>query len=222
MAAVRNTVEDAFGFFIPDEDAAGWDTLGKLHEYVLAHRFCGRRESCLNSIAFYKLRRAMTAVLPITRDAAQPATELTALIPSRRRRTWRLLRKATGFRLPELRRPGWVTTTAAVAAIASGIALPRLLGINLFHGAIVLAIATAMVAGYSLFWLTEPLAFEFRPELATAGQLAKAMLARNYQAIVAESCHPADAAEVWIRLCSVVAGPLGTQPERLTKATKIA
>jgi hypothetical protein len=39
---VRN-VEDAFGFSIPDEDAAKFNTAGSLYDYVLAHRLRAKR-----------------------------------------------------------------------------------------------------------------------------------------------------------------------------------
>ena len=52
-------VEDAFGFSIPDEDAAGLTTVGKLYDYVLAHRFRGKQDACLSSMTFYKLRRGL-------------------------------------------------------------------------------------------------------------------------------------------------------------------
>ena len=90
-------VEDAFGFSIPDEDAAGLTTMGKLYEYVLAHRFRGKQDACLSSITFYKIRRALMSVLKIPRDAVRVATELSAIMPRRRRRAWRRSSRRRAF-----------------------------------------------------------------------------------------------------------------------------
>ena len=105
-------VENAFGFSIPDEDAAGLTTVGKLYDYVLAHRFRGKQDVCLSSMTFYKLRRGLMLVLQVPRNSVRVSTEVSAIIPKHRRRSWRALEKATGFRLPFLRRPGWVVTLA--------------------------------------------------------------------------------------------------------------
>jgi acyl carrier protein len=213
------TVEDAFGFSIPDEDAAGLNTVGKLHEYILAHRCHAKQEACLSSIAFYKIRRALISVRKLPRKDVRVSTELATIIPARRRRIWRALEKATGFRLPRLRRPAWVTPVAALATVGLAIAVPVLLSLSMLHGAIFVAILTAGAAGYAFSWLTTLLAFEFPPDCATVGQLAKGALARNYRAIVEQSGKCASDAEVWVALRLIVAEQLGVRPGDLTKET---
>lgn len=213
-------VEDVFGFSIPEEDVIGLTTLGKLYDYVIAHRFRAKQDACLTSVTFYKIRRALMSVLKIPRDAVRVSTELLAIIPKRRRKTWRAIEKTTGFRLPYLRRPRWVVTTATVAAVALGIATPVLLGLKPFGGGIAVAIVSTAVFGLIFFYrLTEFLAYEFPPDVATAGQLAKATLARNYQPIVAESKKSATDAEVWEILQRTVGEQLGVQPDQLRKQT---
>ena len=156
------TVEDTFGFSIPDEDAVGLNTVGKLYEYILAHRFHGKRDACLTSVTFYKIRRAMTDVLQISRKDVRVSTELSAVIPAGRRWVWQALEKATSLRLPQLRRPAWVTPVAALATLALAIAAPVLLSLKPFGGGIMAAILTAP-AGCFFSWLTIPLAFSFNP-----------------------------------------------------------
>ncbi len=56
IAELIPSVENSFGFAIPDEDAAGLLTLGELFDYIAAHRFRGYQEDCLGGITFYKLR----------------------------------------------------------------------------------------------------------------------------------------------------------------------
>ena len=213
------TVEDTFGFSIPDEDAATLSTMGKLHEYVLAHRFPQDRKACLSSVTFYKIRRAMISVLKLSRKDVRVSTELSTVIHGHRRRVWRGLERATRLRLPQLRRPTWVTATAVLATIALAVATPSLLSLPPFGGAVLVAILTAIAVAYSLVWLTAPLALQFQPNCTTVGQLATATLARNYRVIVKESSQCASDAEVWNILCSIVAEQLGVRSADLTKQT---
>jgi acyl carrier protein len=211
-------VENAFGFSVPDEDVAGLDTVGKLHDYVLAHRFCSKQDVCLTSMTFYKLRRGLMSVLQIPRDSVRVSTELSAIIPKRRRRTWRALEKATGFRFPFLQRPTWFVRLAMLAAVVFGIAVPVLLGIKPFRGGVLSAIGMMGVFALIFFGrLTECFATEYPPDLSTVGQLAKGILARNYQAIVAESKKSSNEAEVWDILRRIIGEQLGIPPDQLTK-----
>jgi acyl carrier protein len=210
-------VEDAFAFSIPDEDAAGLNTVGKLYDYVLARRFRGKPDACLTSMTFYRIRRTLLSVLQIPRATVRPTTELAAIIPKRRRRTWRAIQRASGLRLPFLRRPRWVVTLATLAALGFGIAMPVHLGLKPFGGGVMVAILSTAVFAYALSWLTEFLAYEFPPDVATVGQLAKATLARNYRPLVAESQKPASDAEVWDILQRIIGEQLGVRPDQLTK-----
>jgi hypothetical protein len=213
-------VEDTFGIAIPDEDAAGLTTMGKLYDYVLAHRFRGKQDACLSSMAFYKIRRALMSVLQVPRDAVRVSTELSAIIPRRRRRTWRAVEKATGLRLPMLRRPRWVVTLATLAAVGLGIATSVRLGLKPSRGGILAAIVSAGVFGFVFFYrLTVCFAYEFSPDALTVGQLAKATLARNYRPMVAEAHKSATDAEVWDALQRMVGEQLGLRPDQLTKET---
>ena len=215
-------VEDAFGFAMPDEDAAALLTLGDLYDCVLAHRLHGKKNACLNAIAFHKTRHALMSVLQIPRKTLRLSTRLAAVLSRHRRRTWRTIEKTTGLRLPILRRPRWVVTAATLAAIVLGIAAPVLLGLKPFRGGVAVAILSTGVFGYVLFWLTELFAYEFPPDIATVGQLASAILARNYQPIVAEFKKPPTDVEIEQILRRIVGRQLGVGPDQLTKKTKFA
>ena len=207
-------VEDAFSFSIPDADAAGLDTVGKLYDYIITHRFQGQQEACLTSVAFYKIRCAMMSVLQVARKDVLVSSELSTLIPVRRRQAWRDLEKETTLRLPELRRPVWVTFLAALATVgltmgAVKFFLPTPLGVAL------LSVILGAVA-YTLFQMTTPLAVEFRPAFATVGKLTKVVLAKNYGAI-SDECRCSNANEVWESLRSIIVEQLGVQPNVVTK-----
>jgi hypothetical protein len=222
IVEILMNVEDAFGFSISDEDAAGFATLGDVNECVLARRFRAKPDVCLNAIAFHKVRRALMSALRLPRDAVRVSTNLSDIIRRRRRKSWRAIGKASGLRLPILRRPRWVVTMAVLAALVLGAASSLLLGLKLFHGGVAVAILLAGVFGYALFWLTECLAYVFPPEVATVGQLAKAILARNYRPIVAESEKSATDAEVWDTLRRIIGEQTGVAPGKLTKQFKVS
>jgi hypothetical protein len=63
------------------------------------------------------------------------------------------------------------------------------------------------------------LAYEFPPDVATVGQLAKATLARNYQPIVAEAKKSATDAEVWDILQRIIVEQLGVRADQLKRET---
>lgn len=207
-------VEDAFGFSIPDADAAALDTVGKLYDYIMTHRFQDASEACLSGVVFYGLRRAIMSVLHVPREQVRVASELATLIPRRRRKAWRELEQATLWRLPELKRPTAVVLLAILATIgltpAAVICLP-----SAMHLAPVLAMMLAVVAGV-VSWVTKPFATEFRPEFATMGNLTKAVLARNY-GTVSDKFRSANANEVWESLRSIIVEQLGVRPGDVTK-----
>ncbi len=219
---LMSAVEDAFGFSIPDEDAVELETLGELYNYVLAHRIHGKQQTCLNSITFYKIRRAMMSVLQLSKKDMQASTDLSAIISQHRRRVWRLLQEKSGLRFPLLRRPIWVVRLACAATIGLAIATPLFLSLSLFRGAILTAILTAVAVGYALLRLTTLLEYEFQPGCSTVGELTTGTLARNFRAIVAEFNRFSTDAEVWQTLCLVVAGQLGVPTSDLTRETKVA
>ncbi|MEN6459348.1 MAG: hypothetical protein ABFC63_10505 [Thermoguttaceae bacterium] len=212
-------VEDTFGFSIADEDTASLTTVGKLYDYVLAHRFREKQDACLTSIAFYKVRRALMSVLDLPRDAVRVSTDLAAIFPRRRRRTWRAIERATGCRLPFLRRPPWVVRLATVAALGLGFAVPYSLGLKPLGGGVLVGLLSAFASAFPLAWVTELLAVRLPPDVATVGQLAKAIVARNYQPLVAESRQSANDAEVWDTLRRIVAEQFGIRPDQVTRET---
>jgi hypothetical protein len=222
LAQILPNVEDAFGFAVPDADADGFDTAGQLHDYVLAKRFGENRDDCLDCIAFHKVQRAMTSVLELPRDAMQASTRLSAIFPNRRRRVWRAVEKRTGFHLPILRRPQRVVMIATLGAIGLGIAVPLAFGLKPLHGANAAAVISIIVFGYLFYWLTKVCEYELPPDVGTVGQLAKATLARNYQAIVAESKKTIGDAEVWETLQRIIGKEFGIPPEEVAEGTELS
>jgi hypothetical protein len=90
-------IEDAFGIFIPDEDAEGLATPGQLVAY-LEGRLQGGTSACLEQRAFYELRKAGMQVLDRPREAFRPSTLWADVLhPTHLPRQWDLIRRAAGL-----------------------------------------------------------------------------------------------------------------------------
>jgi acyl carrier protein len=207
-------VEETFGFSIPNEDVATLDSVGKRCDYIMAHRFEGRQQGCLTSVAFYKLRRALMSVLGIARSDVRLSSDLNAIIPTRRRQAWSDLHRVMGLRLPELVRPAWVKAAVILGSCAIGTAI-----FVFGRAALVTAFLTTLVAMYVLFQATKPLAVMFHRKFATVGGLTKCILQKNFGAI-SDSCQRANAEEVWDTLRCVIVEQLGVRPDDVTKEAR--
>jgi acyl carrier protein len=214
-----NEVEDTFGFSIPDRDCEVMDTVGKLYDYILQHRFKGKAEGCVTNVAFYRLRRALMTVFGIARSNVRLSLDLATLIPTHRRKNWSDLQQALGLRLPRLVRPLWVTVIATAIGFSLIPGACLLLGktLGFFATWIGLPIVVCVVP-YLLYRVTEPLATTFRSEFATVGGLTKAMLRKNYGAL-SDQCERASPAEIWSALCGLIGEELGVRPNQLTADT---
>ena len=212
-------VEDTFGFAILDEDADELRTVGQLYEYVLTHRFGDKFDTCLTSVALYKIRLAMAAVLGVSRNDLRTSTELSAVVPRHRYRAWRAIQRATGLRLPQLRRPNWVMAIAATATIAAALAVPACMGLRPLGGGGLTALVTALTTGYLFAAISIPLTREFQPDCTTIGELARATMARNYQTLVKELKEHTESTNVWETLQTIVAKQLGVRPGDIAKQT---
>ncbi len=210
-------VEETFSFSIRDEDAVNLDTVGKLYDYILSHRFQGREQGCLTNVVFFKLRRALMSVLGVARSDVRVSSDLNAIIPNHRRQAWADLQNVIGLRLPTLMRPKWVTVTATALGgalvVAAGVFTTARMG---FATAIFPILCVAGAISYILCQATKPLVPLFRPAFVTAGGLTKEILQRNYGAI-SDECLRANAVEVWDILRNLIVEQLGVRPEDVTK-----
>ncbi|HUY88225.1 MAG TPA: hypothetical protein VMV10_05800 [Pirellulales bacterium] len=209
-------VERTFDIKISDKDAGEITTVGELFEYVVA-KTAGRQPACLSSFSFYRLRGALVAVAGISRKALRPRSELAPLFPDgRRRRDWRRLAKVTRLRLPELKRPLWLTILLAVLSLGiAGHALwlgwPRF-G---FRVAAFIAIGAWAATAFAACKLSAPWAIEFDAASRTLGGLTTTVMARNYAALCANR-YQGTLAEIWATLVALVSEQLGVDPGRVT------
>jgi acyl carrier protein len=210
-------VEESFGFSIEDKDAPALETVGDLYAYILDHRFRGKQDGCLSSVAFYKLRRALMSILRIPRKHVRLKTELAELIPKRRRHFWNNRREALALRLPELNRPIWVTVMSAITILA--ISLTAIIYVaQKLGGNAATAAGIFSLLGLCIFFyrITIPLATEFHSDFASVGNLTKEILRMNYGAI-SDECGRASEKEVWESLRSIIVNQIGISRDAITK-----
>jgi len=139
---------------------------------------------CFTSIAFWRLRRAFVDVLNVPRNSITPSTALECVIPEvHRRRTWRALSQAAGFRLPGLEYPEHIGTAIFLAAFILSLAL-AILCRGGWWSAVVLF--TMPIASTSLFYLLRPSAILVPTHSATLGDFTKTVVGLNYGKLVQE------------------------------------
>lgn len=209
-------VEESFGISIGDEDAPGIVTVGELFEYVL-ERVGSRPTLCLTSLAFYRLRRAIMRQCACAKQAVHPSVDVATFAPEQtRRKTWREMEAATGFRWPSLRRPKWLVTLVSMLAIDAGVQSFVLLTGRMpivqcgaFAGGIFLA------ATFCAWKFTEPWAVEIAPECATVGGLSRQIVAKNYARLAAARWQ-GTRNETWESLVTIISEQLGVDRERVT------
>jgi acyl carrier protein len=212
-------VEDTFGFSIPDRDCEFLDTVGKLYDYILQHRFKAKPVGCVTNVAFYKLRKALMTVFGISRTDVQLSLDLARLVPTPRRKRWSELQHALGLRLPQLVRPLWVTVFATVIGFSLVAGAYLLFSKTLGGFAIWIGLPVVVcIVPYVLYHVTEPLATRLCSEFTTVGGLTKSILRKNYGAL-SDQCQRANPAEIWSTLCALIGEELGVDPNQLTPET---
>jgi hypothetical protein len=138
---------------------------------------------CLSSVAFYELRKALSAVIQIPRRTIRPSTTLETLLNWReRKKNWRAVEARLGLTLPNLTCPRWLGILCLV--------LPALVLIYLrgFRGVPL----TALQIVFGSFALMIPMAFACIPitrilprNCESVGDLARIVLVRNYSSFAA-------------------------------------
>ncbi len=100
-------VEEEFGISIEEDEVVEFRTLGQVHDYLLEK--CEGRQRPIYSTrsAFYRLRRALVAVLNIESRSIRPSTQVLPLLsPWRRHRKWTRLQRELDLNLPQLENRG--------------------------------------------------------------------------------------------------------------------
>lgn len=211
--------EESFGIEISDEEAGRVETAGDLCELVRGKVRKRQERVCLTSAAFYRVRRGLTAVLGVERRSIRPGSVLEELLPrSERRQLWRELAERARLRLPDLQMNGWFVLGALLlgplgaggAALAFGrnAEWALLAGMSGFAGSLV------------SLRLMVPYAVGLPREVVTVGDLARVVLATNYEVVAREAggLHPA---ETWDAVRMLIHVQTGASPARITPEARL-
>lgn len=214
-------VEEKFKISIPDDDIIYFRTLGNLHDYLLEKCAGRRRTDCPTRVAFYRLRRALIAVVGVTRRTVRPSTPLLAVLGNRRLpRTWTRLGRELRLNVPPLEnRAGigaaWGFVMGAVAAFTVGLLLAHDLWTAL--GAALAGLTPGVLVGYAIGLLLPPAIG--RP-YRTVGDLARGLVALNDREFRSGPGPATEGDPLWDRLCDVLVRQLQVKRETLHRDTR--
>jgi len=137
-------------------------------------------DSCLSMVAFNKLRRAFQNVTETPRSAVHPATRIHDLLPWRTRHLqWASLQSELGLELPQLNLPLWLLVLCLVLPVSLLVYARVFLGFRISGGIIAIGSIVLILLALRAAMLYPARAIPARIE--TVGDLAKAVIARNYK-----------------------------------------
>ncbi|MCA9117823.1 MAG: hypothetical protein KDA79_22285 [Planctomycetaceae bacterium] len=201
-------VEDRFGIEIPEDDYAEFRTVGEMHSYVLCRLPMTAKVApasltpCPSFAPFFALRRTLAGMAG-TELRVRPQTELGQLLPpAGRRQLWDRIRQKFGSVVPELKRPGVITTLATVAG--SAVVLIFMLGAGSFAGACVALMLAGMFIGVMLHGATQPLAVCFPKDCRTVGDVVRLVRPELRPGRPPESWSQQNPEDVWNELVEIV------------------
>jgi uncharacterized membrane protein len=213
-------IEEEFGIAISDDEAIHTLTLGQLHDYLLERCAGRRRTDCPVRSAFYRLRRALVAVLGVGPRPLRPSTPLLPLLGNwRLHRTWRQLERELSLKLPPLENRagvGVVAGMAVVSVVGFVAATARTGDVFVGLGVALLCLLPGTLLGYifGLCWHTVSQSYR------TLGELARGLVAYNYERFRPAKEPSTTNDPIWERLCNVVVRQLGVEKVVLNRGTR--
>jgi hypothetical protein len=178
-------IEESFAVKLGNYSVLEGITVGELAQRIEQQAHYPAQDRCLSSVAFYELRRALSAAVHAPRNAIRPGTLLASLLCwNDRRKNWRQIEARLGLVLPNLTCPAGLGIFCFVLPALVMIYLRGFRGVHLTALQILLWSLVTMIA---LGWACIPLARTFPRNCATVGDLAKLILARNYSEFAAKS-----------------------------------
>ena len=210
-------IERVFDIRISDQDASRVRTMGDLQDLVASRFDEGGGEKCRTSMAFYRVRRALRAVLGAVE--IRPDSNVRDLWSRSPKSLFVQTQRHCDLQLASLSQTH-VSSVGMLLIAAATIPAPLLL-LAKISGWLVFSLAIAIVAaGFTLIRL-DPLAYA--PKMATVGDIARQTANRNYGALVKLGGRSNDQA-IWDTLVSVANDyanqtPTGLPPETIDHTT---
>jgi hypothetical protein len=226
-------IEEEFSIYLPDDELREVYTVDNLYNLLL--RKLAPAPDCLSSKAFYRIRKALIAVLGAQRRSIRPSTFLDDLFSKRRiRQQWSEIAHVSGLKLPPLHHTAmwkhWMQMLSAVLSLLITLALGRVISriphvtIDNFFVFFCLFLLGMALWGISYTMLIEATHFR-RSVLPTfsAGELARVVLSLNSTDLALEENNAArlTSDQVWIRLVGVFCDQLAVKPEDVVPSASI-
>ena len=224
MALVAR-IQDEFCIQFSETELANVADVGDLYKVLLGKVETG--DSCRSSQVFYRLRKAMMAVLNKPRKSIRPATLLATLLPeSKRKLLWKQLQETTSLSFPKLRHPRWARDVIRSIAVASAVVFQILMDRWTHpHGVYWVPLELAVLAVFvivrqTLFAVTSSLGIGL--PVRTVGELVKAVLKVNFSQFTPEAGNalPYTREDVWDQLIHILSEQLGLDPGRIGEQTR--
>lgn len=207
-------IERTFDFKISQEDASIVSTMGDLHDLLVSKFEHAGGGKCQTSMAFYRVRRALKAVLGDIE--IRPDTALSAIWNGSPKQLFQRAQHHCDLRLASLSRTN-MSGFGGLLIAAAVFAAPILLFAKV-DGWLILALAAGFFApGFALTRL-DPLAFG--PSMVTVGDLARRTANQNYGVLVSLGGR-SNAQAIWDALAEVAATFSDLPPEKIERATVI-
>ena len=210
-------VEEAFDIRIDDSDAEHLQTVGELHDYIVARITMARTGTCLTASTFYKIKNGLHDCGVIERFS--PSSKLTDFFPKTdRREFWVKLQDSTELRFPNLVRPNWVVNLATIVTLALSIGVALILMGDSAPEFWFPLIGVFCILGFGLFFamISEPMATEIDTSFSSFRGLSERALALNAGKINNEH-GPLGNNDVWVILREIIVDTLGVDHDEITR-----
>jgi hypothetical protein len=191
-------IEDAFGLRLSDEEASSVRTMGDLHTLLMRRIGPAEGESCLTTMAFLRLRRALAPLVPDIR--LRPSALLSEIPAKSPRALFDSIRLENGLKLPALAM-GPLTGISGILFMSLFAVVPILALLKVSW----LEITGVIVGVIALMWPLQRLdPLRFPAGCQTLGDLSRAIAAHNASALAREGAK-LDSETVWQSLVQIVA-----------------
>lgn len=219
-----NGIETAFNVRLLDE-VSNESSLADVLRILMSQIDSSPAGRCLSSLAFWRLRRALIAVVGVERAAITPATDLSKLIPTvERRRTWRKLEQTLDLKLPGLEY-GKVASHLLLFAVLALAASTVFMGLGSHWLATTIAtplllLLVVILSSMALFRIFRSFATKIPDHSRTAGDASKSIVGLNHARLVHEY-GPSHEKELWEALRYVVMDITGAEPYLVQRETNV-
>jgi hypothetical protein len=212
------SVERSFGVDLGDFDALTGIRVSELAETICRLANYPAREKCLSAVVFYKLRQAFETLFGAPSKSIRPTTPLKQLLPWRSRKTrWDQVQGYLDLQLPGLALPRWLLLSCLIVPIGGVIFAKAYIGPDLGWGAVFFG---GLVLDIGAIYACVPLARSLPSNSETFGDLAKAVLAKNYAAFATRNAGSSEE-DVLSSLRTLIASETGISLYKVLPETRI-